>query len=139
MKKLKYLLLLIAVISITLIGCAKQGYKTITYNELQKKIENKETFILFVGRESCSACSIYKEILNERANDHKGINFYYIDLDSLSEEEINKIDSTYDYSATPTSFIIEKGEMPTSFDKFTGYNIFDNLIEKLKEKGIIKG
>ena len=139
MKKIKYLVLFIAIMSITLMGCSKKGYIEITYNELQTKIQNKETFVLFIGRETCTACSIYKEILNERANEHKGINIYYIDLDHFTEEEANKIDTTYDYSGTPTSFIIENGNLPSSYDKFTGYNIYDSLIKKLREKGILKG
>lgn len=139
MKKIKILLLLLVVSSLALIGCTKKGYINISYKELENKLSNQDTFILFIGRETCSACSVFKEVLNEHAKDHKEIEFYYIDLDSLSDEENIKLDSKFDYSGTPTSFIIEKGQIPSSYDKYTGYNSYNDIINKLKEKGIIKG
>lgn len=139
MKKV-YLLLVLLTMSVFLIcGCGKKGYIEISYSELSKKTVNKDTFILFIGRASCSACSIYKEVLNQHANDHKNIDIYYIDLDKLSIEEQAKFDATYDYSVTPTSFIIIDGSISSLYDKFTGYTIYDDLMDRLKERGIIGG
>lgn len=137
MKKIKVLLLLLLV-SIGLVGCVNKGYEEISYEQLTKKMEKKETFVLFLGRETCSACSIFKEVLNEQKNNHKGITFYYIDLDKVTDEEEAKIITKFDISRTPTNYIIYNGQDPSSYDKFVGSNEYPNIISTLKDKGIIK-
>lgn len=139
MKKFIKYIMLLTIFSIGLIGCGKKGYVEITYSELQVKVNNKENLVLFVGRESCSACSTFKEILNERIpKEHKNLTIYYIDLAKLTDEELIKFNSTYDYSATPTTFIITSGK-PSNLEKYEGYDSYDKLIKKLIEKGFIKG
>lgn len=138
MKKIRFLILPLLILSVMLVGCEKKGYTTISYEELNKKIENKETFALFIGRETCSACSLFKEVLNQNANNHKGVVFYYIDLDSVTDEEDAKLSTKYDSSRTPTTYIIIEGNTPTSYDKFVGSDQYSNIINAFKNKGILK-
>lgn len=118
----------------------KQGYTEISYSELQNKVANKENFVLFIGRNTCSACSMYKEILNSKfAKEHKDVTIYYIDMDKLADGESATFNSTYDYSVTPTTVVLTNGKVQSNLDKVTGSDCYDALIKLLIKKGFIKG
>lgn len=116
------------------------GYTEISYSQLTEKVNNKDDFVLFIGRETCSACSMYKKILNSRfKTEYKNVTIYYIDLDKLSDEESATFNSTYDYSVTPTTVVLTDGKVQSTIDKVTGADCYDDLIGLLTRKGIIKG
>lgn len=139
MKYSKILIVFLIVISCFLVGCTeKLGYTEISYSELQDKVANKETFALFIGRASCSACTTFKQILKDKfTKEYPTATIYYIDLDKLSDEEKTTFNSTYDYSATPTIAIIVNGKFSNT-NKVTGSDKYDDMISKMKEKGIIE-
>ena len=61
-------------------------YKTLTYDELETLIEGDDAFILFIGSNNCSHCSIYKNTLEQVIQKYK-IEINYIDISKLVDEE----------------------------------------------------
>ena len=60
--------ILCALLLILLVGCSKTTYSEpmiINYNEFQTKIENKESFVLFMWQTGCSHCETFKPTLND--------------------------------------------------------------------------
>jgi thioredoxin-related protein len=54
-------------------------YKEITYSELEELIDSGDKFILFIGSNSCSHCTVFKVAVNEVVSDY-GVIVNYIDL-----------------------------------------------------------
>ena len=140
-------LIILAIVVSLIVGLAlygitvvtNKGYVEMNYTQLKQKMENKETFVLFIGTESCSACNMYKEILNNKfAKEYRTVTIFYIDVSKLTDAESASFNATFDYSVTPTTLVITEGRV-SNIDKIEGSNNYDNLIELLKRKGIIKG
>lgn len=56
---MKKVLILMIVPLLLICGCSKKTYTEISYDEFKQKIDNKESFILFIGAESCAHCATY--------------------------------------------------------------------------------
>lgn len=139
MKKMK--ILVIAVLfAIVLTGCGRKGYTEISYDKLNKMVENNETFALFIGKTSCSSCDVFKKVLNDvYAKEHgKDATIYYIDTDALTDSEFAEFRSKYYYEGTPTVTIIVDGKF-TSNNSVTGSDKYNDMINKMIEKGLLKG
>ena len=68
MKKItKILLVVIGIILLT--GCGKDSLQEISYNDLEKALNNKETFILEIAQDGCHNCEefnpIFKKVLKK--------------------------------------------------------------------------
>lgn len=139
-KTLKYMLLVIvAIITISgLTGCSKESnIKEITLDELKSKIENKETFPLFVGNEGCSHCVSYKPILESVAKDYN-ITIYHLDNSKLKDKEYNEFKRIINISGTPTIAFIEDGEEETTLNRIVGEATYDATVKRFKSNGYIK-
>ncbi len=84
-------------------------YKEITFNELEELIDSGDKFILFIGSNSCSHCTVFKVAVNEVVSDY-GIIVNYIDVSKLSDEEYAYLNSHLSFSATPTTVLIDSGD-----------------------------
>lgn len=130
MKKILTVLILVLLLT----GCGKSNITSISYDELQNKIDNKDTFVLYVGSSSCSHCSAYKPVL-EKVLKKYNINIFYIDVGVLSEAKYNAVMRKVDGDGTPTTVYIEKGKTKTS-PKIVGFNEYggDEVIVKFFKK-----
>lgn len=140
MKKKLFLFVVLFIGIFLITGCtAKKGYTEISYKDLESKVENKETFALFIGRTSCSSCDVFKNILNDAyAKEYaKESTIYYIDTDALTDEEYKEFHSKYSYSGTPTVTIITDGKFSPN-DSVTGSDKYNDMIDKMKSKGLLK-
>ena len=135
----KIFLLLLLVVTIFMTGCGRKGYEEITYSDLKDRVANEETVVLFIGRETCSACSVFKGVLNDKyASEYsKEATIYYIDLDKLSDEEKIEFGSTYNFSATPTITILVDGKFSNS-NSVVGADSYNSMIKLMKDKGILE-
>ena len=77
MKKILFLITSLLLLT----GCSKGKLSEISYNEFKTKLDNKEEFVLVIGRASCGHCLDYKETLNKVFEKYK-VTLYYVDLDS---------------------------------------------------------
>ena len=136
MKKITKISLIIIGI-ILLAGCEKNPLQEISYNELEKALNNKETFILEIAQDGCHNCEefnpIFKKVLKKYNLTAKQIN-----LTKLSEEENTKIKNLYNITGTPTVIFIEKGEEPSILRRIIGAKDKDFIITKLGIAGYIK-
>lgn len=57
----------------TMVGVNNHGFETVTYEEVQRKIENEEIFMLYVGRNSCKFCQVFVPVLKNVMDSY---NFY---------------------------------------------------------------
>lgn len=122
-----------------LTGCGKlKTYQEITYTEYNKMIEEKQNFVLFIGSETCSACAVYKEYLNEVIKDYQ-VEVKYIDLDKVTEDEYNKLKARHSFSGTPTTIFITDGYEKSTYNRINGSKEYNKIVEKFKENGYIKG
>ena len=105
---------------LTLAGDA--GLQQITYSDYESKVENGDAFIVIIERAGCSYCVQYMPIVEEVANEKK-IPIYYIDTDTLLEEEFNLLSSTNSYLkrnnwGTPTTLFMLGDRV---LDNISGY------------------
>ena len=129
-------LLLLAVIALT--GCNKETtYHEVKIDELTKMIEDKESFVLVVGSETCSACEAYKPTM-EKVITNYNIRVNYINIYPLTDEEKAKLLSYVYYTSTPTTVYFEKGEATETHNRLTGAVSYDKIVESLKKNGYIK-
>lgn len=106
----KILVLFVSVLII--VGCSNKitGYQEITFSDLNKKFEDEENFVLFIGSNQCSHCMSYEPKLNAVIKVNQ-LKVYYIDVANLSEDENKILDSYVPYTGTPTTVFIEKGKL----------------------------
>ena len=60
--------LLVLLVMLSLVGCSKGTYTEpveIKYDEFQSKIDNKESFVLFMWQTGCSHCEAFEPTLKE--------------------------------------------------------------------------
>lgn len=137
MKKIiKYLL--IAFLGVILLsGCSKSHITDITLDELKTKIENKDTFALYVGNEGCSHCVSYRPVL-ENVLDEYNIDIYHLDNALLTEDELSEMKNYINISGTPTVAFFTEGEEETTLYRITGEVSKEVTIQKFKDNGYIK-
>ncbi len=115
-----------------LTGCGSSTtVKNISMNEVEKKIEKKESFILEVMQTGCSACKSYEPIFQSVMKEYH-LNAYVINLKELSEEETKKLDEISYISGTPTTLFFKEGKLKNSSHKIVGSISSDALKTRLK-------
>ena len=64
-------------------------FEEISIKEVKSKLENNDSFILYIGRETCPYCQRFVPKLAQAVYETK-IKVYYVDSDSDEREEITK-------------------------------------------------
>ena len=111
-----------------MIGVDYHGLDTITYEEILNKIEEKETFLVYIGRDSCKYCKIFTPIMTtilEESNLQTPIYYFFTqeyknkinEEVSGAQEEWDAIKSRLGIEYTP-SFIFYKNGEPTYYESF---------------------
>ena len=72
-------------------------------------INKKQSFILFIGSETCSACAAFKFTVNELVKNYK-IDIKYIDISKLTDKEHDKLLEYFSFDATPTTILVKNGK-----------------------------
>lgn len=103
----------------------------ITYKEYLEKIENKETFVLFVSQTYCSHCIDYKPKFSEVINTNN-ITGYELDLLTLTEEDFDSFTELVEVSGTPTTIFYRNGEEITAA-RLEGSKSQEELTDVLKK------
>ena len=135
----KVLLVLFVLLSLT--ACNKKFSKgevvTAYADEVLEKLENKESFIVYVGYDDCQSCKEFKPILNQLIENYD-ITIYYLPTDDKqTEDQLNEIQYNYFHRMywTPTTYIVEDGEVLAIKEQLIEY---EELVEWLKEYGKIE-
>lgn len=109
----------------------------LTFNELQEKIDNSESFILLVSQTECTHCLAFKPVFKEVLAKYK-ITAYEIRTDTLTTEENNKFKSIANITGTPTTIFIVDGEEKSTSTRIVGESKPDAIERRLKAMGYIK-
>ena len=109
MKKIIAMILVLLVLA----GCSKnkEGRFSRIYSQTcRKMIEEKQSFVLYVGADSCDKCAQYREILIKLFESNP-MTVYYIDMDREDEHEFKDLVYNYLYrcEVLPTTYIIKEG------------------------------
>lgn len=135
---MKKILVVVALLSLILTGCnTKKNLIEINYDELRTKIENKESFVLYVGSSECSHCSDFKPIL-EKVITENNLDVYYINMANLSKSKYNAVLDKIDGNGTPTTVYLKNGKTKSS-PRISGARDYETIIEFFKELNLIKG
>ncbi len=136
MKKITLMLVLLLTV---FTGCSNKlkTYQEINLNEYKKMIENKETFILYIGAKNCQYCISYTKKLNKIIKEYQ-VKVYYIDVSLLSETELTEFKGYVYYEGTPTTVFIKNGEEESTYNRIIGNRSREKIIDKLKINGYIK-
>ena len=119
--------------TIMLTACSNSKLSNISYNELKEKVNNKETFVLYISNKD----NTLEDTLNSVLEKHN-INAYKINLSKLSDSEKTELKLKYSYEDPCIIFVIE-GNDPTILSHITDSTIRSkDLIARLKDMNFIK-
>lgn len=136
----KFLKIFVLLISITvLVGCTSKSKNMIeiSLDDFKGKLANKESFVLYVGNDGCSACNSYMPTLESVIKEYN-ITIYHLDNSKLSSKEFAEFTTYLNISGTPTIAFIKNGEEETTLNRITGVTSKERTIEKFKTNGYIK-
>lgn len=138
-KKWKWIFTIVLISSCLLItGChSNNNLKSLTLEQLEKKIEKQENFIVAVIQTGCSACQSYEPIYSTVLSQYD-LEAYTINLTDLTQEETDRLDQISYVSGTPTTLFFTKGKLENSYHKLVGSATSDALKNRLEYLGFIE-
>lgn len=146
MKKKTYLIILIILLILLFVSLGvlyirkKEEENTLVYEinmqQLEEKINNKDTFILVMTQTGCVHCQSYLPTIKKVSREY-GVTFYVLNRAKLSKEEYNRLKDIANISGTPVTIFIVDGEEKTALNRLTGSIEKSRLVEKLISEGYI--
>lgn len=117
----------------------------INYDDVLKKIDQKEDFVLYIGRPDCKDCQEFEPYLKSYLKKNKGIYLYYFNIkeyrDQANSQEAtkkekaryNQIRKKLDFSWTPTLKLVDNGKFVDQYT-FLDEDYYSLTAKKQKEK-----
>lgn len=113
--------------------------ENITVSQMQKKIENKESFAIVFTQTTCSHCIDFKKMLDGYLLDHNVV-LYDVVLDeapaSQRKSDLKKIRETFpEMNETPSLYYVKDGKMDNLLengDDGLTEEKFDNWVQRYK-------
>lgn len=121
---------------LTLVGDA--GLHQVTYDQYETMLNGEDAFIIIIERASCGYCTMYMPIVEEVAKEKK-IPIYYVDTDTFTSEEFNKLNNSNSYLkrnswGTPTTLFMLGDRVLDYIDRYVEK---DELIKFLNDKVVM--
>ena len=148
-RKKKNIIISAVIIVLTVIICAaiwfigkgfnKTEYPYIhelTFNELESKLNNQDSFVLIITQTGCSHCEAYLPVVQNVSNKYK-VDFYILNRTNISDEERTKLKNIANISGTPTTLFYTSGEEKSALNRLVGQATEYRLVEKLTSEGYI--
>lgn len=110
---------------IKLINTEAALYQNISTNEVQKMIENNESFILYMYQKNCSSCQQVTPIINDYIKENNKV--FAVDINS--DDNKNYILQDLNIKGTPTVIFYNKGEESGRFTSIFSKDEFYKKIE----------
>ena len=107
------------------------------YDEWYNKTKEDNYVITVLGSSQCDFCKNFKPIIEKAATENE-IDLYFYYLDTIDQEEANKLKTTYDSNYTnvvPHMFITKNGNIVTNY---TGGMTEEELIDFLRLNLIVE-
>ncbi len=106
-------------------------------NEWYEDVKSNNTVITVIGASYCGHCQEYKPYITTLADKHK-LNLYFYEIDTLSEEDNNKLTTSFDLidyqGSVPFTIIFKNGQAVATHE---GYESSIMLYDFFKENGIV--
>ena len=132
----KKILLLITILMLTT-ACSSSNMKKINLNELQKKLEAKETFILYLTDESDDVKAL-KNNLGKFADKNK-LTVFNLNTLKLSDNDLEKLKEQITFEDTNFILFIKNGDEETVLSRITDPYISEKkLTQEFTNQGFIK-
>lgn len=129
----------LAIVGVFLIQHFSKGYfNEISYKELMKKIDNKETFAIMIKKDDCQYCELYFPKLQRIVNENKIKNIYYINLSNLSKEDKESLQDLITFSGTPQTIFFVEGKEQDTYTRINGNQESKYIKMKLTKMGYLK-
>ena len=136
MKKIKNILL-ICLLVILCTSCKSSNLKSLSLNELNKKLDNKETFFFVIIQDGCQHCEKFVPVVEDVLDEYNLVG-YKINITDLSEEDDEALFAMYGVNSTPTTIFIKDGKELSILQRIEGSVSSEKLINKLKANNYIK-
>lgn len=141
----KNLTIICAIVLVVILGIllfvngksSKYGLFELKYDDVMKKFNNKDDFVLVISQTTCAHCISYKPVLRSVSKKYK-IKTYYIDVDLLSDKETEELKKYVSYSDTPSTLFIKDGTESTRANRIVGEATEEKIVSKLKQNNFIK-
>lgn len=131
---------LLFVLCFFIVGCGKTTnyLNDISYKEFNKKINNKDSFVLEIVQTGCHNCTEFTPKFKSVLEDNKVV-AYSLNLTDLSQEDATKFLEDYNVDGTPTVIFFKDGKETSTMDRLSGANVSkDTIKSKLTKTGFIK-
>lgn len=136
---MKKIIIILTMALLIVTGCSNKmtTYEEITIETYKQMIEEKQSFILYIGSHECSYCKLYSKKLNQVIKDYQ-VKVYYIDVASFTESETTEFKTYVNYSGTPTTVFIDSGAEKSTYNRINGNAAKSKIIEKFQTNNYIK-
>ena len=136
---MKKILLCLVMMLLVVSGCASKKEVSYLYGlsvqDVITKLENDETFIVYLGTTNCSACATFAPIA-EKMNENYGTQIYHVELDLEKNEELkSSLLEIMPVQYTPSINIVIDGEV---VDNYEGVLEYMDLKEFISEYGFVE-
>jgi len=140
----KYLILISAIILIAIIvilGFINNDNETylkeINYIEYAEKVNNNDSFILYVKQTNCKHCQSFTPKFSNVLEKNK-LEAYSLNLTDMETEERNLFISELSVDSTPTVLFFRDGIELGSYSRIEGSKSEEYVVKKLKLNGYIE-
>ena len=124
----------------TVTACSKQytTYEEVSVDTVFQMLDDKESFILFIGSSTCSHCASFEPKLNQVIKKYQ-VKVYYLDVNQLTETENAKFNARISYgNSTPVTVFIKDGEEEGSYNRIRGDQDIDVIESMFRKNGYIE-
>lgn len=136
---MKKILLCLVMMLLVVSGCASKEQVSYSYGlsvqDVITKLENDETFIVYLGTTNCSACATFAPIA-EKMNENYGTQIYHVELDLEKDEELkSSLLEVMPVTYTPSINLVVDGEIVANYEGVLEYM---DLKEFISEYGFVE-
>lgn len=141
---MKKLIVLVTLFAVLLSGCAAQGVTQVKPENVIEKFDASESFVVYLGLSYCSACKIFKSII-ESVIKSDGIEVFYVEYDTEmdgNEESLKALvenhlqqNEVFPYSF-PIIFVVSEGKIIDQFS-LQQTDTEQEFIDRMVKNGVI--
>ena len=117
-------------------ACSNNYLKKINLDKLNNKLNNKETFILYLTNEDEAGITLKNTLLNVAKDEN--IQIFYLNTSKLNDEELKNLNEKFTFEKNYFIIFIKDGQENTLLSRIDDTFISqDNLKDELKNQGYL--